>query len=70
MVSSFLGVKPVLLKPPMMFKGEHDNIPQFVGDCLTYFEAYRHYFCGIPSLMVVFATSHFEGPAQDWWVHQ
>lgn len=54
---------------PAAFKGEHDDIDQFLEDCTTYFKVYRHYFQKIHSLMVVFATSHFKGAAQDWWVH-
>ncbi len=65
----FLGVKPILLKLPTLFKGEHDDIDQFIGDCLTYFETFRHYFHGIQSMIVVFTALHFEGPTQDCWVH-
>ncbi len=65
----FLGVKPIIVKVPSPFVGAHNDIQRFLGDCTTYFEVLRHYFQGIPSLMVVFASSHFEGNAQNWWTH-
>ncbi len=37
---SFLSIKPILVKTPTLFKGEHDDIDQFIGDCLTYFKAF------------------------------
>ncbi len=61
-------MKPTFERPAK-FKGEHDNIDQFLGDCTTYFELFRHVFAGVPSLMVVSAASLLEGVAQDWWVH-
>ncbi len=64
----FLGVKPTFERPAK-FKGEHDDINRFLGDCATYFEIFRHIFAGIPSLMVVSAASLLEGVAQDWWVN-
>ncbi|SJL06244.1 uncharacterized protein ARMOST_09580 [Armillaria ostoyae] len=51
----WLGVKPLMIKPPLPFEGKYDNVKRFVGDCFTYFEA--------------FAVMHLEGPAKDWWVH-
>ncbi len=66
---TMMGIKLILMKTPAPFKGEHNDIDQFLGDCQTYFEAFRQYFLNIPSLTVVFATSHLEGIAQDWWVH-
>ncbi len=65
----FLGVKPTFERPAK-FKGEHDDIDRFLGDCATYFEVFRHVFAGVPSLMVVSAVSLLEGVAQDWWVNQ
>ncbi|PBK65105.1 hypothetical protein ARMSODRAFT_1022534 [Armillaria solidipes] len=63
-----VGVKPTLLKPPRVFKGEHDDISRFLGDCQTYFEVFATYF-QLPSQTVPFAASYLEGPAQKWWVH-
>ncbi len=63
-----MGIKPILLQTPTPFKGEHDDIDRFLGDCQTYFETFRQYF-PLHSQMVVFATSHLKGPAEDWWVH-
>ncbi|PBK75379.1 hypothetical protein ARMSODRAFT_970049 [Armillaria solidipes] len=62
-------VKPVMMKPPHPFKGEHNDIEQFVSDCLSYFEVFAPYFT-LPSLMTTFAASYLEGPAKDWWVYQ
>ncbi|KAK0235749.1 hypothetical protein EDD85DRAFT_791186 [Armillaria nabsnona] len=59
------GIKLILMRTPALFKGEHDNIKQFVRNCLTYFEAFCMYYLNHPALMVVFLTSHLEGPAQD-----
>lgn len=54
-------VKPLLMRTPLLFKGEHDDIDQFLGDCQVYFEVFQAYYLGMPSLMVGFATSHLEG---------
>ncbi len=63
----FLSMKPTFERPAK-FKGEHDDIDRFLGDCATYFELFRHIFAGISSLMIVSAASLLEGVAQDWWV--
>ncbi len=60
-------MKPTFERPAK-FKGEHDDIDRFLGDCAMYFELFRHIFAGVPSLMVVSAASLLEGVAQDWWV--
>ncbi len=62
------GIKPILLRTPALFKGEHNDIDRFLRDCQMYFKTFRQYF-PLHSQMVVFATSHLEGPAEDWWVH-
>ncbi|SJL17084.1 uncharacterized protein ARMOST_20626 [Armillaria ostoyae] len=64
----WLGVKPLMVKPPLPFFGKYDDIERFIGDCLTYFEVFASYF-QIPSSRVVFAVTHLEGDAKDWWVH-
>ncbi|SJL05427.1 uncharacterized protein ARMOST_08794 [Armillaria ostoyae] len=64
----WLGVKPIMVKPPIPFFGKYDDIERFIGDCLTYFEVFASYF-QIPSSHVVFAVTHLEGDAKDWWVH-
>ncbi|PBK75376.1 hypothetical protein ARMSODRAFT_1012829 [Armillaria solidipes] len=58
-----------MIRPPHPFKGDHDDIKRFVGNCLSYFEVFAPYFT-LPSLMMTFATSYLEGPAKDWWVYQ
>ncbi|SJL01314.1 uncharacterized protein ARMOST_04634 [Armillaria ostoyae] len=64
----WLGVKPLMVKPPLPFEGKYDDVERFIGDCLTYFEVFSSYF-QVPSSRVVFAVSHLDGPAKDWWVH-
>ncbi len=66
---AFLGIKPILIKTPKPFKGEHDDMDRFLRDCNTYFEVFRHQFQGVFSLMVVFATSYFTECTRDWWTH-
>ncbi|SJL04215.1 uncharacterized protein ARMOST_07576 [Armillaria ostoyae] len=63
-----LHIKPMMLAPPKDFKGDHDDIDRYIGDCLTYFEVFGSYF-QLHSQMVVFAASHLDGIAKDWWVH-
>ncbi|SJL15338.1 uncharacterized protein ARMOST_18831 [Armillaria ostoyae] len=65
----WLGIKPVMIRPPVPFEGKYDDIERFVGDCCMYFEVFTPYF-QLHSQKVAFATSYFEGPAKDWWVHQ
>ncbi len=62
-------VKPFLMEKPEHFKGAHDDIERFLGDCQTYFEVFCRHYMQHPVLMIVFATSLFRGAAQDWWVH-
>ncbi|SJL06535.1 uncharacterized protein ARMOST_09876 [Armillaria ostoyae] len=64
----WLGVKPIMVKPPLPFDGKYDDVERFVGDCFTYFEVFAAYF-QVPSSRVVFAVTHLEGAAKDWWVH-
>ncbi len=67
---AFLQSRPVIMKLPEPFEGEHDDMDRFLGDCNTYFETYRHQFWGVPSLMVVCATSLFIKRAKNWWTHR
>ncbi|PBK89744.1 hypothetical protein ARMGADRAFT_1083206 [Armillaria gallica] len=64
------GVKPILMEKPRKFAGKHDDIEQFVGDCITYFEVFRQYFMDVPSRTIVLLTSLLEGDTEDWWVHK
>ncbi|SJL16884.1 uncharacterized protein ARMOST_20414 [Armillaria ostoyae] len=64
----WLGVKPIMVKPPLPFDGKYDDVERFIGDCLTYFEVFAAFF-QVPSSRVVFAVTHLEGTAKDWWVH-
>ncbi|SJK97323.1 uncharacterized protein ARMOST_00575 [Armillaria ostoyae] len=64
-----LGIKPMLLAPPKPFKGNHDNIECFLEDCMVYYKVFASFF-QLCSQTVLFATSHFEGTAKDWWVYK
>ncbi|SJL18796.1 uncharacterized protein ARMOST_22397 [Armillaria ostoyae] len=67
--AAYLGIKPILMQPPKAFKGAHDDIEHFVGDCITYFKVFSFYFL-LDSQTVPFTTSYFEGPAKEWWVYK
>ncbi|SJL15736.1 uncharacterized protein ARMOST_19241 [Armillaria ostoyae] len=62
----WLGIKPVMIHPPVPFDGKYDDIECFVGDCCMYFEVFAPFF-QLHSQRVAFATSYFEGIAKDWW---
>ncbi len=67
---TFLSARPVMMKLPKPFEGEHDDMDRFIGDCNTYFKTFQHQFRGVSSLMVVFATSLFIKCAKHWWTHR
>ncbi|PBK66609.1 hypothetical protein ARMSODRAFT_1021411 [Armillaria solidipes] len=58
-----------MLQLPKEFIGAHDDIEQFFGDYMMYFEAHASYFI-LPSHMIPFATSLFMGTTKEWWVHE
>ncbi|SJK99904.1 uncharacterized protein ARMOST_03215 [Armillaria ostoyae] len=53
----YLGIKLVLMQTPKPFTGNHDNIDQFLGDCIIYFEAFALYF-HLPSQMFIANTGY------------
>ncbi|SJL10868.1 uncharacterized protein ARMOST_14263 [Armillaria ostoyae] len=65
----FMNVRPTMVAIPKVFTGDHEDIEQFIGDCLMYFEAHASYFI-LPSHMIPFTTSLFDGAAKTWWVHE
>ncbi|SJL18915.1 uncharacterized protein ARMOST_22517 [Armillaria ostoyae] len=65
----FMNVRPTMVTIPKVFTGSHEDIERFIGDCLMYFEAHASYFI-LPSHMIPFATSLFDGAAKTWWVHK
>ncbi len=67
---AFLSARPIMMKLPKPFEGEHDDMDRFISDCNAYFETFRHQFRGVSSLMVVCATSLFVKHAKSWWTHQ
>ncbi len=67
---TFLAARPIMMKLPKPFEGEHDDMDRFIGDCNAYFETFRHQFRGVLSLLVVFATSLFIKRTKDWWTHR
>ncbi|SJL16255.1 uncharacterized protein ARMOST_19775 [Armillaria ostoyae] len=65
----FMNVRPTMIAIPKVFTGNHEDIERFIGDCLMYFEAHASFFI-LPSHMIPFATSLFDGAAKTWWVHE
>ncbi|SJL13333.1 uncharacterized protein ARMOST_16773 [Armillaria ostoyae] len=65
----FMNVRPTMVAIPKVFTGSHEDIERFIGDCLMYFEAHASYFI-LPSHMIPFATSLFDGATKTWWVHE
>ncbi|SJL08164.1 uncharacterized protein ARMOST_11527 [Armillaria ostoyae] len=65
----FMNVHPTMVILPKAFTGDHEDIERFIGDCLMYFEAHASYFI-LPSHMIPFATSLFDGAVKTWWVHE
>ncbi|SJL16147.1 uncharacterized protein ARMOST_19666 [Armillaria ostoyae] len=65
----FMNVRPMMVTIPKAFTGDHEDIERFIGDCLIYFEAHASYFI-LPSHMIPFATSLFDGATKTWWVHE
>ncbi|SJL18528.1 uncharacterized protein ARMOST_22121 [Armillaria ostoyae] len=65
----FMNVRPTMVTIPKAFLGHHEDIERFIGDCLMYFEAHASYFI-LPSHMIPFASSLFDGAAKTWWVHE
>ncbi|SJL16274.1 uncharacterized protein ARMOST_19794 [Armillaria ostoyae] len=63
-----MNVRPTMIVLPKAFTSDHEDIERFIGDCLMYFEAHTSYFI-LPSHMIPFATSLFDGAAKTWWVH-
>ncbi|SJL17960.1 uncharacterized protein ARMOST_21531 [Armillaria ostoyae] len=64
----WLGIKPIMVKPPLPFDGQYNDIERFIGNCFTYFKVFASFF-QVPSSRVTFAVSHLEGNAKTWWVH-
>ncbi len=67
---AFLQSRPIIMKLPEPFEGEHNDMDRFIGNCNAYFETFRHQFRGVSSLMVVCAASLFIKHAKDWWTHR
>ncbi|PBK63775.1 hypothetical protein ARMSODRAFT_1023676 [Armillaria solidipes] len=65
----FMNARPIMIQVPKVFKGDHVDIERFFRDCMMYFEVHASYFI-LPSHMIPFATSLFDGLAKTWWVHK
>ncbi|SJK99928.1 uncharacterized protein ARMOST_03239 [Armillaria ostoyae] len=63
------GCWPELIRKPEVFKGDSDDIEQFITTCKVYFQVHStHMF---PDLYkVAFGQSYFKGKALDWWMLQ
>ncbi|SJL08909.1 uncharacterized protein ARMOST_12283 [Armillaria ostoyae] len=64
-----IGGIPILSRNQSGKQTPPPHIERFIGDCLMYFEAHASYFI-LPSHMIPFATSLFDGAAKTWWVHE
>ncbi|SJL18801.1 uncharacterized protein ARMOST_22402 [Armillaria ostoyae] len=65
----WIGCKPDLVRKPMPFIGDPDDIDRFITDCQMYFQVHSAYMWLDP-YRVAFASSYFEGKAKDWWTLQ
>ncbi|SJL00662.1 uncharacterized protein ARMOST_03975 [Armillaria ostoyae] len=65
----WIGCKPDLVRKPLPFAGEPDDIDRFITDCQMYFQVHSAYMWLDP-YRVAFASSYFEGRAKDWWTLQ
>ncbi|PBK68976.1 hypothetical protein ARMSODRAFT_975294 [Armillaria solidipes] len=65
----WIGCKPDLIRKPLPFLGEPDDIDRFITDCQMYFQVHSAYMWLDP-YRVTFASSYFEGRAKDWWTLQ
>ncbi|PBK62507.1 hypothetical protein ARMSODRAFT_980575 [Armillaria solidipes] len=62
----WIGCKPDLIRKPLPFSGESDDIDRFITDCQMYFQVHSAYMWLDP-YRVAFASSYFEDKAKDWW---
>ncbi|KAK0430259.1 hypothetical protein EV421DRAFT_1936727 [Armillaria borealis] len=65
----WIGCKPDLVRKPLPFKGEPDDIDRFITDCQMYFQVHSAYMWLDP-YRVAFASSYFEDKAKGWWTLQ
>ncbi|PBK64637.1 hypothetical protein ARMSODRAFT_978890 [Armillaria solidipes] len=65
----WVGCKPDLIRKPLPFTGEPDDIDRFIMDCQMYFQVHSAYMWLNP-YRVAFTSSYFEGRAKDWWTLQ
>ncbi|SJL17403.1 uncharacterized protein ARMOST_20953 [Armillaria ostoyae] len=65
----WIGCKPDLVRKPLPFNRDPDDIDRFIADCQMYFQVHSAYMWLDP-YRVAFASSYFEGRAKDWWTLQ
>ncbi|KAK0431934.1 hypothetical protein EV421DRAFT_1925346 [Armillaria borealis] len=65
----WIGCKPDLIRKPLPFKGEPNDIDRFITDCQMYFQVHSAYMWLDP-YRVAFTSSYFEDKAKDWWTLQ
>ncbi|SJL15094.1 uncharacterized protein ARMOST_18576 [Armillaria ostoyae] len=65
----WIGCKPDLVRKPLPFTGDPEDIDRFIADCQMYFQVHSAYMWLDP-YRVAFASSYFEGRAKDWWTLQ
>ncbi|SJL08409.1 uncharacterized protein ARMOST_11772 [Armillaria ostoyae] len=63
----WLNCKPDLIRKPLPFKGEADDIDWFITNCEICFQVHSAYLWLDP-YRVAFASSYFKGLAKEWWI--
>ncbi|PBK70576.1 hypothetical protein ARMSODRAFT_974494 [Armillaria solidipes] len=63
----WINCKPDLVRKPLPFKGEADDIDRFITNCEVYFQVHSAYLWLDP-YRVAFASSYFEEKAEEWWI--
>ncbi|PBK67329.1 hypothetical protein ARMSODRAFT_1020804 [Armillaria solidipes] len=63
----WIGCKPDLIRKPLPFKGDLEDIERFITNCEIYFQVHSTYMWLNPH-QVAFASSYFEDKAEEWWI--
>ncbi|SJL08413.1 uncharacterized protein ARMOST_11776 [Armillaria ostoyae] len=63
----WINCKPDLVRKPLPFKGETNNIDWFLTNYEVYFQVHSTYLW-LDSYRVTFTSSYFEERALEWWI--
>ncbi|SJL08418.1 uncharacterized protein ARMOST_11781 [Armillaria ostoyae] len=63
----WLRCKPDLIQKPLPFKGEANDIDQFITNCKIYFQVHSTYMWPDP-YRIAFVSSYFKELAEEWWI--